>query len=109
MPFVCTRVVVNREFRNNVVIFCGLDNDQFVFDLPSGKMDDSYWDEILKKSRNASSSEVGGRDRQPENSQMSMSTSSETKSQQSDNSSFGDVNKSRALSQISSADSGFSR
>ncbi|XP_021948990.1 uncharacterized protein LOC110846518 [Folsomia candida] len=85
------------------------DNDQFVFDLPSGKMDDSYWDEILKKSRNASSSEVGGRDRQPENSQMSMSTSSETKSQQSDNSSFGDVNKSRALSQISSADSGFSR
>lgn len=87
-----------------VILVPGLDNeDQFV---ENGKMDDSYWDEILRKSSNESS---GGGNKMQEQKPVSMSTYSETKSQQSD-SSLRDANKSRgALSQISSADSGFSR
>jgi hypothetical protein len=82
----------------------GLGNeDPFVFDLASGKMDDSYWDEILQKS--GSASEV--KDREKEQNHMMLSKP-ESKSKQSDNN-ISDSNKSRALSQISSADSGFSR
>jgi len=83
--------------------------DPFVFDLASGKMDDSYWDEILQKSK--SSSGGGGDARDKKRAQTQMSSASETKSQLSDSSTGIDntTGKSRALSQISSADSGFSR
>lgn len=77
------------------------DEDQFVFKLASGKMDDSYWDEMLQKSNSE-----GMKEKKALN--QTLMPKSETKSQQSDRS-IGDSNKSRALSQISSADSGFSR
>lgn len=75
--------------------------ESFVFGNASGKMDDTYWDEILRKG-SSSLAEKEKSDEHP----ISLS-SSEAKSQLSDG--LSDMNKSRALSQISSADSGFSR
>jgi len=83
----------------------------FVFEMGSGKMDDSYWDEILQKSHSGGSTlGIGpngeqGRNQMLRGSHLASLSSGDTKSQKSDSSD----GKSRAMSHISSADSGFSR